>query len=171
MSDQYVGEIRMFGGNFAPVGWLPCDGRILSISQYEVLYVLLGTTYGGDGNTTFALPDLRGRIPFSMGRSTTGTNYVLGQRAGVESVTLTSQQMPAHTHLAAASDITGTIASPSNNYWGGSTEEQYSTETADGRMDVRSLTPTGGNQPHDNMMPSLVISFIIATEGIFPSQG
>lgn len=168
MSDQYVGEIRMFSGNYAPIGWLLCNGQQLSISQYEVLYTLIGTTYGGDGRTTFAVPDLRGRVPVHM-----GTGYVLGQKAGTEQVTLDETQLPAHTHVANASNVVGTSASPANAVWATSSNtavQPYSTTAPNTTMNPEAISSVGGSQPHDNMMPFLAVSFIIATEGVFPSQ-
>jgi len=168
MSDQYVGEIRMFSGTFAPIGWLLCNGQLLSINQYEALFTLIGTTYGGDGRTTFALPDLRGRVPIHM-----GNGYVLGQMAGTEKVTLISTQMPAHTHIPNASSLEGTSASPANAVWATSNNsavQPYSTTAPNTTMDPVAISSVGGNQPHDNMMPFLTVSFMIATEGVFPTQ-
>ncbi len=173
MSEQYVGEIRMFAGNYAPVGWAFCDGSLLSISQNELLYSLLGTTYGGDGQTTFALPDLRGRVPLHMGTNPqTGTQYVQGQRAGVEMVTLVKNQLPAHTHPVFAQTLTDTVqtGTPTNATWAPSDFNRFSTNPPDGSMSPGAITSQGGSQPHDNMMPFLTVSFIIATEGIYPSQ-
>ncbi|URN95133.1 MAG: tail fiber protein [Candidatus Pristimantibacillus lignocellulolyticus] len=169
MSDQYVGEIRMFSGNYAPQGWHFCDGSILSISENEVLYTLLGTTYGGDGRTTFALPDMRGRIPLH-----TSSNYPLGQMAGTERVTLLQSNMPAHTHTANANNVAAnsTSNSPVGNFWGVSTGiTNYQNTVPNVTMSPATVSSVGGNQPHDNIMPSKVISFIIALVGIFPSQG
>lgn len=173
MSDQYVGEIRMFAGNFAPLGWAFCDGSLLSISEYELLFTVLGTTYGGDGQTTFALPDLRGRVPVHMGTNPqTGTRFVQGQKAGVETVTLLSNQLPAHSHTVFAQTSTETVqtGSPANATWAPSDFNRFSTNPPDGTMSPSTITYQGGSQPHDNMMPFLTVSFIIATEGIYPSQ-
>jgi len=165
VSDQYVGEIRMFAGNYAPQGWALCNGQLLNISQYEVLYVLIGTTYGGDGRTTFALPDLRGRIPIHK-----STAFPLGSLGGAEKVTLTTQQLPAHTHTASATTNTGDSASPANAVWAAITN--YSDDTSKiVSMNASTIASSGGSQAHDNMMPSTAVSFIIALEGIFPSQG
>ena len=169
MSDQYVGEIRMFSGNFAPEGWHFCDGSLLSISQNEVLYVLIGTTYGGDGASTFGLPDMRGRIPIH-----TSSNNPLGQMAGTEQVTLIQSNLPAHTHTANANNVAAdsTSNSPAGQFWGVSTGiTNYQTTAPNVTMSPAAITSVGGNQSHDNMMPSKVISFIIALEGIFHSQG
>lgn len=168
--EPYVGEIRMFAGNFAPVGWLLCNGSLQSISQNEALYTLLGTTYGGDGQTTFAVPDLRGRVPVGQGVSRTGTNYVMGMQAGSETVSLTINQMPSHSHTPLASS-TATTTSPEGAVWGtGDTQEYVQLGTSNVAMNPGSVSGNGGSQPHNNMMPFLPIGFIIATEGIFPSQ-
>lgn len=169
MSDNFLGEIRMFTGNYAPRGWAQCNGQLLSISQYEALYTLIGTTYGGDGRTTFALPDLQGRIPLHMGQG-----YVLGQKAGTETVTLISTQMPAHTHIPNASNLEGTDTSPANSVWAASFDPNvtpFAGTAPNTTMNANSISSFGGNQPHENMMPFLTVTFIIATEGIFPSQG
>ncbi len=160
----------MFGGDYAPQGWALCNGQILSISEYDTLYSLIGTTYGGDGQVTFALPDLRGRIPLNQGKNpSTGTTYVVGEKNGVESVTLTVSQLPAHSHTVHASSQPGTQNSPTNAVWA-KNAQQYSANAADGLMNVSSLGSVGGNQPHSNLMPFTVINFIIALYGIYPSQ-
>lgn len=163
MSEPYLGEIRMFGGNFAPSGWALCNGQLLSISEYSELFTLLGTTYGGDGQVTFALPDLQGRVPIHS-----GTAYPLGAKGGSETVTLTSTQLPAHTHTAMASTASGTADSPANAVWASRTLRTYSSGTTTVGMNPQAIAPVGGSQPHDNMMPSTVISFIISLYGIFP---
>ncbi len=163
MSEPFVGEIRMFGGNFAPVGWALCNGALMAISQYEVLFQLIGTTYGGDGQNTFALPDLRGRLPVHQ-----GSGFVIGQLAGNETVTLTTNQMPAHTHTVVAR-TSATAGSPSGNVYGGNTDSIY-TPTPSAPMNAGVIGVAGGSQPHDNMMPYLAVNFIISLEGIFPSQ-
>ncbi|MWC30175.1 phage tail protein [Paenibacillus sp. MMS18-CY102] len=168
--ENFVGEIRMFGGNFAPVGWLLCDGRQLPISEYEVLFMLLGTTYGGDGVNTFCLPDLRGRLPVGQGQRPGASNYVIGQSAGSESVTLITNQMPAHTHIPRAS-AAATQNTPAGAVWGTGEIVGYAPADATGQpLNAAAITAAGGSQPHDNMMPYLAIGFIIATVGIFPSQ-
>lgn len=171
MSTSYVGEIRMFAGNFAPAGWMFCAGQLLPISQYSTLFQLIGTTYGGDGTTTFALPDLRGRIPVHAGPGPSGTNYTLGQMAGTETVTLTPSQMPSHTHAAVAQSGAGTQVGPANAVWSDTSLPQYSQNNANSTMDARIVGATGGSQPHTNMMPYLAVSFIIFIDltGIYPS--
>jgi microcystin-dependent protein len=168
--DQYIGEIRMFGGNYAPEGWAFCNGQIISITQNEALYSLIGTTYGGDGQSTFALPDLRGRIPLHQGQNPhMGTTYHTGQMAGKEIETLTLGQVPAHTHGVMAASENGTLPSPANAFWAKNVE-QYSTNSPDGTMSTEAISEAGGSQPHENMMPFLSISFIIALTGIYPSR-
>jgi microcystin-dependent protein len=170
MSNPYVGEIRMAGFNFQPVGWAFCDGRSMPISEYEVLFNLLGTTYGGDGVTTFNLPDLRGRIPFHQGTSR-GNTTVIGQLSGSETVTLVPTQIPLHTHTLPANTAAGSQPSPSGGLWAASSLDEFSTEAATHTMTPGSITSTGGSQPHDNMPPFLVVNFIISLFGIYPSQG
>ncbi len=172
MSEPYIGEIRLFGGNFAPAGWAMCDGQLLAISDYDALFALIGTTYGGDGQTTFALPDLRGRVPVHAGSAPGGGSYVIGQAAGSETVTLTTNQLPAHTHTPLATSGTGTTANPTGAVFAAvSNQAVYvAGSPADVSMTSSSLTSAGGSQPHDNTMPSLAITFIIALYGIFPSQ-
>ncbi|MBD2843602.1 phage tail protein [Paenibacillus sp. IB182496] len=171
MAEPYIGEIRLFGGNFAPVGWMFCEGQLLPISQYDALFVLIGTTYGGDGQTTFALPDYRGRIPLGQGTSpSTGTTYAMGQHGGSEDVTLTANQLPSHTHSVNASTSAGEITSPANAFWSKSPLEQYSSETPLEQMNPQALSNSGGNQSHPNMMPTLTLSYIISLYGIYPSQ-
>jgi microcystin-dependent protein len=163
MSDPYIGEIRMFGGTFAPVGWQLCQGQLLPISQYDALFTLIGTTYGGDGQNTFALPNLSSRLPVHQ-----GPGYVLGQAAGAESVTLSSGQLPGHTHVPAGSSQPASTTDPANAVWANWSDKAYSTATPSDTM--TSLPVQGGSQPHDNMSPFLAVNFIIATEGIFPPQ-
>jgi len=169
MAQPYVGEIRMFGGNFAPAGWMFCAGQILPIAEYETLFQLIGTTYGGDGQVTFGLPDLRGRVPIHQGQGSGLSNYVLAQTGGVESVTLTINQIPLHSHVPAASN-TGNSDTPANNYWANSTlGKPYSAAPPAVQMNAGTITPTGGSQPHDNMIPFLCVTYIISLFGIFPS--
>jgi len=156
----------MFAGNFAPQGWALCNGQSLAISQNDALFTLLGTTYGGDGVNTFNLPDLRGRMPMHQ-----GGNFVIGQSAGTETVTLTTQQLPAHTHQATAVTETGNQLAPAGNVWAASSLNQFSTSNPPpNAMNPGALATTGGSQPHDNVMPYLAVSFIIALQGIFPSR-
>jgi microcystin-dependent protein len=170
MSDQYLGEIRMFSGNYAPEGWAFCNGQTLQISQNEALYSLLGTTYGGDGQSTFALPDLQGRIPLHMGTNpSSGTNYLLAQKAGTETVTLVEAQLPAHTHTVNAQMVAGTTTDPTNNFWATSTVKQYATGSPNGVMSSAAVASVGGNQSHDNVMPFFAVTFIIALQGNYPT--
>lgn len=165
MSDPYIGEIRMFGGNFAPNGWLFCDGSLLAISDYDTLFNLIGTTYGGDGQTNFAIPNLASRVPVH-----TGAGYPLNQSGGAESVTLTSQQLPTHTHVPLAANAPGTFTSPNAAFWASWGDGQYSTAAAPiVAMSSAALLPAGGSQPHNNMPPYLAINFIISLFGIYPS--
>lgn len=167
MSSPYVGEIRMFGGNFAPVGWAFCNGQLLPISENATLFQLIGATYGGDGQTTFALPDLRGRIPVHV-----GTNFALAQAAGSETVTLTASQLPQHSHVPLATSGGTATASPGGNTWGtaAGSSNPYTNMGPTAQMNASCIGNAGGSQPHDNMMPFLCISFIISLFGIFPSQ-
>jgi microcystin-dependent protein len=163
VSQPYVGEIRAVGFNFAPAGWALCDGSLLPISEYETLFNLIGTTYGGDGQSTFALPDLRGRTPLHM----SGT-FPIGAVGGVETVTLTSNQIPSHSHNILAKTGSGNASSPSNAYFAASSEDQYSTGSSTGS--TLPLGPSGGSQPHENQSPFLCVNFIVSLFGVFPSQ-
>jgi microcystin-dependent protein len=166
MAQPYIGEIRMFAGSFAPAGWMFCDGQLIPISENDALFTLIGTTYGGDGQETFALPDLRSRVPLHF-----SGKYSLGERAGVESVTLTTQQIPIHTHALIGATGNGTQANPANNILATSTiVKPYASETPDSNMAASAISPVGGNQPHENLQPYLSISFIISLYGIFPTQ-
>ncbi|MBC7171602.1 MAG: phage tail protein, partial [Polyangiaceae bacterium] len=164
-----LGEIRMFAGTFAPLGWLFCDGQLVSIMDHEALFTVVGTTYGGDGQDTFALPDLRGRVPVHQ-----GPGYLLGERAGVERVTLTSSHLPPHDHAWVASSATATTRSPAGALLStvpSATVTAYATAPSSGGSYPAALVgAAGGNQPHENMHPFLTLSFIIATYGIFPSM-
>jgi microcystin-dependent protein len=166
--EPFLGEIRMFGGNFAPRGWAKCDGQLLAISQNDALFALLGTTFGGDGVNTFGLPDLRSRIPIHQGQGPGLGQYIIGQQAGTESVTLTTQQLPAHNHLMNA--VAATTNTPANNTFGSGGLSIFKAGPPTATMAAGTIVPSGGSQPHDNIMPSLVVTFIIALEGIFPSQ-
>ncbi|MGC5326210.1 phage tail protein [Brevibacillus sp. SYSU BS000544] len=165
----YLGEIRMFAGNYAPAGWAFCDGTELSIAEYSELFAIIGTAYGGNGQDTFALPNLRGRVPVHAGtNNATGTNYTLGQEGGVEDVTLTSNQIPAHTHTPLAVTQAG-LKSPAGNIWATLPFTGYSTVTTSLQpMKNTAIQPSGGSQPHSNMMPSLSIHFIICLYGEYP---
>jgi microcystin-dependent protein len=166
MAQPYVGEIRMFGGNFAPAGWMFCDGQLLPISENETLFNLIGTTYGGDGQSTFALPDLQSRVPVHM-----GSGFILAETGGVESVTLTVAQIPAHTHALLGSTGNGDQANPSGNVLASSTLlKLYTVETANATLaPATAILPVGGSQPHENLQPYLALNFIISLFGIFPS--
>jgi microcystin-dependent protein len=169
MSTQYVGEIRMIGGNFAPAGWALCDGSLLSIAENEVLFALIGTTYGGDGENVFAVPDLRGRIPVHTGEQG-GQNYPLGQSSGVENVTLTLGQIPSHTHQLMAHDGPGNQSKPTNAVPAQATPRMYGPPNALGAMASGATGTSGGSQPHDNVQPFLCVNFIISLFGVFPSE-
>jgi microcystin-dependent protein len=170
MSQPFIGEIRMFAGNFAPNGWMLCQGQILPIDQNDALFNLIGTTYGGDGQTTFALPNLQSRVPIHV-----GPGFALGQTGGEESVTLTTQQIPAHNHLPRTT-ASGAQLGPSNAIFATATSNQqflqlYTTDTsALTQFNAQAVQASGGSQPHDNMVPFLVINFIISLFGVFPSQ-
>jgi microcystin-dependent protein len=166
VSDPYVGEIRIFAGNFAPVGWMFCQGQLLPIGEYDVLYNLIGTTYGGNGQTTFQLPDLRGRLPIHQ-----GGGFTLGQLAGVETVTLNTQQIPAHSHSFAAFATAGNVNTPLNNLAAASAADVYYAASPANAMGPNSISLTGGSLPHDNFQPYLCLDFIISLYGIYPSQG
>lgn len=172
MATPYIGEIRMFAGNFAPYGWFLCQGQILPISQYDVLFNLIGTTYGGDGQSTFALPDLRSRAPLHVGQGQGTSNYTIGQNGGVESVTLAANQIPVHNHSINVNDAQGNNGKAGGNVLAttsGNTNV-YSTNAPAEAMNSGALTNTGGSQPHDNVQPYLAINFIIAWTGLYPSQ-
>lgn len=171
MSNPFVGEIRIFAGNFAPQGWAICDGSILSIAESEVLFVLIGTTYGGDGQTTFALPDLRSRVPIHQ-----GSGHVIGERSGSESVTLTTAQLPAHSHAAQSSSAHGNSSSPAGALWatdGTGVAAPYRTPASGGTAVALHPATVGnspGGQPHENRQPVQALNYIISLFGIFPSQ-
>ncbi|PYQ35733.1 MAG: phage tail protein [Acidobacteria bacterium] len=171
MAQPYVGEIRMFAGNFAPAGWMFCDGQLLPISENQTLFNLIGTTYGGDGQSTFALPDLQSRVPIHQG-SNGGNNFILAQNGGVEEVTLTVNQIPVHSHPLLATSQTSTDKSPSgrvNDQTSGGVQI-YIEESTDAGMAANAIGAVGGSQPHTNIQPYLAINFIISLFGIFPSQ-
>lgn len=165
MAQPYVGEIRMFGGNFAPAGWQFCDGSQLAIAENEVLFQLIGTTYGGDGQSTFNVPDLRGRLPIHM-----GGGFTLGQPGGVETVALTVNQIPSHSHPFVASTSVASQTNPTGNLVAQSTQATvYIDSSPNPTMAAAVIQPAGGNQPHTNFQPYLCVSFIISLFGIFPS--
>jgi microcystin-dependent protein len=164
MSQPYVGEIRMFGGNFAPAGWMFCNGQLLPISEYETLFNLIGTTYGGDGQSTFALPDLRGRLPVHM-----GSGFVQAQIGGAETVTLTTSQMPAHPHTVSATTNSNTASFPGGNFLAAGPDIYDQNKSGTSSM-APAIGPAGGSQPHDNFQPYLCVSFILSLFGVFPSQ-
>ena len=166
MSDPFLGEIRMFAGNYAPVDWNFCDGTLLSIASNDALYTLLGTTYGGDGNVNFALPDLRGRLPLYQ-----GPGFVLGQAGGRETVTLVTAEMPAHSHPFLAASNAGTASSPQNNVPATTSNGNflYINENTTGPMAANAISMTVGGQSHENFQPYLCVDFIISLFGIFPS--
>jgi microcystin-dependent protein len=167
MAQPYVGEIRMFAGNFAPAGWMFCEGQLLPISEYETLFNLIGTTYGGDGQSTFALPDLRGRIPLHQ-----GNGFILAETGGAEEITLTVQQIAAHTHPLLATLNAAAGVAPSNTVMPGLTQAStitpYGTDAPKGPL-APSISAVGGSQPHNNFQPYLCVDFIISLFGIFPS--
>jgi microcystin-dependent protein len=167
--DQFIAEIRIFAGNFAPTGWAFCNGQLLPISQNTALFSLLGTTYGGDGISNFALPDLRGSSPMHQGPGLQLTSRSLGDQGGVETVTLNLGEIPSHSHQLTASD-SASADTPASNVLGQSTAKIYGPPGNLVPMAGASVLPTGGSQPHDNRQPYLVLNFIIATQGIFPSR-
>ena len=166
MAQPYVGEIRMFAGNFAPAGWMFCEGQLLPISEYETLFNLIGTTYGGDGQSTFGLPDLRGRLPIHY-----GNGFTLAETGGVETITLTVSQIPAHSHPLLVSSQNALSAQPAGAVLGQPTTiDAYRVAVPDSSLAPTSISSVGGSQPHDNFQPYLCVSFIISLFGIFPSQ-
>jgi microcystin-dependent protein len=175
MSDPFLAEIRMFGGNFAPTGWALCNGQLIPISQNTALFSLLGTNYGGDGRSTFALPNLMGMAPMQQGQGPGLSDRLLGETSGVPSVTLLTSQMPAHTHQVNAVDASGDVTTPGNAVWasamlGRAGTNMYSDAAPNQMMTPMTTAITGGSQPHNNMPPYLCVSFIIALQGIFPQR-
>ncbi|MBZ0223839.1 MAG: phage tail protein [Dokdonella sp.] len=171
MSEPFIGEVRMFGFNFAPVGWQFCDGSLLQIADYDALFMLIGTTYGGDGMTTFAVPDLRGRAPLHQGTGFGLTGRVLGEIAGSESVTLSAQQLPAHAHALMAATSGTRSASAAGNMLGSGEADIYNRDNGHNQaLSAAQVAASGGSQPHENMQPSLCVNFCISLFGIFPSQ-
>lgn len=178
MSEPYIGQIMLFAGSYAPPGWAICDGRILPITGNEALFTILGPNYGGDGRTNFALPDLRGRVPIGMGQGENLENYQLGNMFGSETVTLTTAEIPTHTHAIIATAAPGNVASPAGAYLaetaesGGTTGQTYSSAPdAPVVLNAASVTPVGESQPHSNIQPGLVMNYIIALQGIYPARG
>lgn len=169
MADPFVAEIRIFPFNFAPRGWAFCNGQLLPISQNTALFSLVGTFYGGDGRSTFALPNLQGDVPMFWGRGSGLSLYDLGQQGGSETVTLIESELPAHTHQARGLGAVSNQPTPENNSWGRSTANPY-INTQNGQMSPLALALTGGNQPHNNMMPYLTLNFCIALQGVFPPR-
>lgn len=173
MSEPFIGQIVPVAFSFAPKGWALCNGQILPIAQNQALFSLLGTTFGGDGRTTFALPDLRGRTPIHWGTGPGLSSIALGESSGSETVTLLSNQLPMHNHIAIATNTPADQPSPSGNLWAVESQSAtfpYSDQSPSGTMAPTALANAGGNQPHNNMQPYLTVSFIIALQGIFPSR-
>lgn len=177
----YLGEIRIFCGDFAPEGWAFCDGQLLDVREHRALFALLGTTYGGDGKSTFALPDLRGRVVVHQGTSDAGSRFTLGTRGGVEEVVLNDEQVPRHTHRVFARKGPGNTASPSGALHAaaglpaggdrrGEPPALYSSALPSGRLHPHAVRPSGGSQPHDNMMPFLTLGFILSLAGEDPAR-
>lgn len=165
MAQPYVGEIRMFAGNFAPAGWMFCEGQLLPISENETLFQLIGTTYGGDGESTFALPDLRGRLPLHQ-----GNGFILAETGGAEEITLTVSQIPAHGHAFLASTGPGSSNTPQSNVTGEqATINLYIDDAPNANLAPTAMSAVGGSQPHTNFQPYLCVDFIISLFGIFPS--
>ncbi|HWJ81684.1 MAG TPA: tail fiber protein [Nocardioides sp.] len=172
MGQPYIGEIRMFAGNFAPAGWLFCEGQLVPISENDALFNLIGTIYGGDGQNTFALPDLRGRLPVHQGTGPDGTTYTMGESAGVETVTLTVNQIPNHNHpQTAIAGQPGNAITPAGNLPAMSLNVvPFIQDATSGTFNSAMVGSAGGSQPHDNMQPYLCVNFIIAQYGLYPFQ-
>lgn len=171
--DPYIGDVRLFAGNFAPVGWVLCNGALLSISENDALYALIGTTFGGDGVTTFAVPDLRGRVPVGQGTGPGLTTRTIGETFGVESVTLLTPQIPAHNHSFNASTAAATAAVPTANVFAQPTDLVYTevpTQPDAQTTNAASVQSSGGTQPHDNIMSTTAINYIMCAQGVFPSR-
>jgi len=168
MAQPYVGEIRIFAGNFAPAGWMFCEGQLLPISENETLFNLIGTTYGGDGQSTFGLPDLRGRLPIHQGTGAGLPTYTLAETGGVEEVTLTVQQLPLHNHTAPLQQ-SGNRSTPKGSILASSPLRQYTASTGNTTLKPAMVAPVGGSQPHTNFMPYQCVDFIISLFGIYPS--
>jgi microcystin-dependent protein len=174
VASPYVGEIRMFAGNFAPAGWALCQGQLMPISEFDTLFVLIGTTYGGDGQETFALPNLQSRVPVHAGQGQGLTTRVLGEAAGTEVETLTIQQIPSHTHTAVASSNVASTTVPSTSVTLASSQTSivtpYGSDEPVTNLSPNTIGPVGGSQPHENTQPFLCVNFIISLYGVFPTQ-
>lgn len=172
MQEPFIGNVILFGGTYAPQGWAFCDGSLMSIAQYDTLFSLIGTTYGGDGQSTFALPDLRSRIPVHQGQGPGLGSYIIGQQAGVETVTLLPAQIPSHSHPVLSNSGTAGSQDPTNNFLGtqGTLQEYIPGTSANSVMNAAAVANSAGGQPHDNIMPSIALNYIIALEGIYPQQ-
>jgi microcystin-dependent protein len=174
MSDQFVGEIRMFGFNFAPTGWAQCDGQLLPISQNTALFSLLGTFYGGDGKSTFALPNLQGNVPLHQGQGQGLSERFLGEQGGSEFVTLIQSEMPFHNHFLNASGVAGGLVSPEGNLWsplaGRTPPNLYQGGPTNTNMNPLAMGVSGASLPHNNMSPYLVVNFCVALQGVFPAR-
>ena len=168
MPEPYIGEIRMFAGSFPPAGWMFCDGQLIPISENDALFTIIGTTYGGDGQETFALPNLQSRVPMHQG-TFSGQTFQLGEAAGVESVTLTTQQIPVHTHALLGSGDGASTQTPGGNVAAVGAAQVYASANSPAQMSNQSVSPIGGSQPHENLQPYLCISFIISLFGVFPA--
>lgn len=170
--EPFIGQIIMFGGNFAPKGWAFCDGQLLPIAQNSALFSILGTTYGGDGRTTFALPDLRGRVSIHPGRGPGLSTYLLGEKGGTEEVTLTLNEIPSHNHSVLANSAVGTSPDPAGNFLAntGAFDNEY-INNANVNMHPSMINKAGGSQSHTNLQPFLCVNYIIAMYGVFPSRG
>lgn len=173
MSEPFIGEIRIVGFSFAPRGWMQCNGQLLAIQQYAALFSLLGTTYGGNGQTNFQLPNFQSRIPIHQGTGNGLSTYVMGQQSGTENVTLFPSQIPTHTHIAACNTGAGNSSSPTNNFWAANANTglpQYCAVAPNASMAPAAGGTAGGNIPHPNIMPVLCLNFVIATVGIYPAR-
>lgn len=164
MSDPFMGEVKIISWNFAPKGWAFCNGQFLPINQNQALFSILGTTYGGNGQTTFALPDLRGRVPFHV-----GNGLILGESAGETAHTLNQSEMPAHNHVPVGSSTAASVPTPVANLWASAGQTVYAA-ASNSTMNPADILPVGGSQAHNNLSPYLVLNFIIALQGIFPSR-
>jgi microcystin-dependent protein len=171
MANPYLGEIRIVAFNFAPQGWAMCNGQLLPINQNTALFSILGTTYGGNGTTTFALPNLQSQVPIFWGQGTGLSNqYTLGQTGGTENVTLEPSQLPSHSHSANANSAGVNAATPGANFWGNSQQSNYAAATDGTTLAPGTVSPAGGGQPFQRLRPFLVLNFVIAMQGIFPSR-